>query len=85
MPSLVTPRHSHGCSSYTNDEGKNVFLVAGGYLDSLNSLFSDTAELSVEGGPWTVTIERLPSKLAELIGATLDNNIYMIGEILKGT
>ena len=52
-------------------------------MDSLNSIFSDTAEVSVEGGPWSVTEGRLPSKVAELIGARLDNNVYMMGGILK--
>ena len=55
-----------------------VLLVAGGRDQGRNEL-SSTEILVTLAGEWR-TVGRLPTALAGLRGATLDNMIYMLGE-----
>jgi len=81
LPNLNNPRFSHGCGSFFNDEGKLVYLVAGGKNGGGDQMigFENSTEMIVEGEKsWTVVAD-LPTPRAGLRGASVDNNVFMIG------
>merc|ERR1719477_339578 len=72
LPLLNQGRYAHGCGSYSDNTGDQVFLVAGGY-----KLFS-TEMLTRTSSAW-VMVNNLPRNIYALRGVTLGNILYMTG------
>jgi len=77
LPSLNQGRHGHGCGSYTDDSGEQVFLVAGGSYISTEMLTSTSSA-------W-VMVKSLPRKVTTVGSVTLGNIIYITGGIVGGS
>jgi len=76
LPSLNQGRWNHGCGSYTDNTGDQVFLVAGGY-DYVGRL-SSTEMLTRTSSAW-VMVNSLPRKIQGVRGVTLAHILYMTG------
>jgi len=78
LPELQIARMQHGCTYFSNNDNKQVFLVAGGFstgrfLDSTEMLIEDeTSWRSVEG-------LMLPSQRRGPFMITLNNNVFLTG------
>jgi len=85
LPSLIRGRKQHGCGSYRDDSGEQVFLVAGGIgvtshgsSSSTDGSISSTEMLTRTKCVW-VTVNPLPKKMYGLRGVTLGGVLYMTG------
>jgi len=78
LPGLLIGRYSHGCTSYLNDDGELVYIVAGGRNDVE---YLESAEFYKFGQPAWALLGDLPSRRAGLRGATLNNNVFMTGGV----
>jgi len=76
LPPLNQGRDHHGCGSYRDDSGDQVFLVAGGY-DGSNTINS-AEKLTRTSSAW-VMVNNLPRKMTAVRGATLGGVLYMTG------
>ena len=94
LPQLRHGRYQHGCGQYVNTDDKmvnyttgnnkyqylhiQVYLVTGGHNDN----YLSSTETLVEGaGSWTFAGE-LPVAMSGLKGVSLNNNIFMTGNII---
>jgi len=76
FPSLNTPRKSHGCGHYKNNDNKVVYLVTGGWIGE----YLDSTELLIEGdASWTISEKKLPTGRSDLVGISINNKIFMTG------
>ena len=93
MPSLVTGRHSHGCTRFISGGEQvrhydaahkysfpcpQVLLVTGGWDDDFNSL--DSTELLRPGSVWQEITARLPRPMSYMSVSTVDNRVLLFGE-----
>jgi len=79
LASLNTARSDHGCASYTDSNGQEVLLVAGGDTTGTGSTTLATTEiLRTIDGRWTMA-GNLPDAVYGLSGATLANTVFMTG------
>ena len=98
LAQLNVARYWHACSSYLNDEGDHVrlilnisqyiislikvLLVTGGIQYSDGYIYLDSTEvLSDLAGTWRLT-GPLPSARSGLRAASVQNNIFVFGEII---
>ena len=98
LAQLNVGRFYHACSSYLNDEGDHVrlilnisqyiislikvLLVTGGEQYSGGRIYLDSTEvLSDLAGTWRLT-GSLPSARVGLRAASVQNNIFVFGEII---
>ena len=77
-------RWFHGCGNFTNSDGDNVLLVAGGY-DDHNTL--DSCEILVDNAQRWISISPLLMPIKFHVGASLNNRVFMTGtnENMKNT
>jgi len=77
LPNLLDGRYSHGCTSFLNENAELVFIVSGGRRSAAE--FLKSTEFYVHGkAAWALAGE-LPSPRTGLRGASLNNNVFMIG------
>ena len=69
-------RWFHGCGHFTNSDGDNVLLVAGGF-DDHNTL--DSCEILVDNAQRWTSISPLPKPIKFHVGASLNNRVFMTG------
>merc|ERR1719233_2826235 len=80
LPSLNEGRYNHGCGSYSRDDGKQVFLVAGGKFGTFVwDVRTSTELLDSTSSAWVLVADALPRKLQNLNGINLGNVLYMTG------
>jgi len=78
LPSLNTPRDSHGCGHYINNENQVVYLVTGGWIGE----YLDSTELLIEGAAsWIISDKKLPTGRLDMVGISINNKIFMTGGI----
>jgi len=77
FPPLFTARAYHGCGSYTDTNGKTVFLVAGGMTSA--TTFTPTTEIFTQGDSSWRQVAPLPTDVYQTGSASLNNKVYLFG------
>merc|ERR1712013_552422 len=82
LPSMVRIRNNHGCGAYTDSQGNQVLIAAGGW-DHVEFEYLDSTEILVSGsGAWSLTTP-LPTVMYAMKTATVDNKVFMTGGRLR--
>jgi len=82
MPSMVRIRNNHGCGAYTDSQGNQVLIAAGGW-DHVEFEYLDSTEILVLGsGDWSLTTP-LPTVMHSMRTATVENKVFMTGGWLR--
>merc|ERR1712013_902945 len=80
--SMVRIRNNHGCGAYTDSQGAQVLIAAGGW-DHVEFEYLDSTEILVSGsGDWSLTTP-LPTVMYAMKTATVDNKVFMTGGRLR--
>ena len=77
LPSMLTGRRGHGCSSYRDDDNNIVLLVTGGY-NTVDHFLSATEVQITRFSPWKEAAH-YPLAVTGLRGATINNVVFMTG------
>jgi len=79
MPNLIRGRYAHGCGSYKQSDGSQVYIVAGGF-DAGWRLDSTEKMMLGPGNVWT-TATPLPYDVhnIHLSSISMNNLVYLIG------
>ena len=78
LPRMMQFRNWHGCGSYQAESGELILLVAGGWDMTDLSFLSSVETLTLGASAWNFG-PALPRELSNLVGATVDNKIFMLG------
>ena len=94
LPSLNKPRQSHGCGTYSGDDGSQVqittlkteffiysqvLIVAGGLRSGGDGQLDTTEIFRAGSSAWQLTTS-LPSRLSSVRGVTIAGVFYITGE-----
>ena len=88
LPDLNFNRNRHACSGYYN-QNHFVLLVVGGrtqiwderHIKSESPVLTSTEVFEVESSSQWMTVEQYPLALMGLSAATIDNKIYVTGDV----
>merc|ERR1712061_202763 len=82
LPSLNTGRYGHACGKFYDDDGSQVYVVAGGWNDHKLQLASTEI---YKDGSWTEYDNSLPTPRTFLRAATVGNIVYAFGGAPSGS
>ena len=78
LPRMKQFRNWHGCGSYQAQSGQTILVVAGGWDITQLSFISSVETLILGASSWNFG-SPLPRAMSDLVGASMDNKIFMLG------